>query len=567
LADIEGTQDRGEDGERVVAYVEDADVQVRDAARREIDVRLLPWDTVIETRSGPEEFRRGAFAGVSPDGLYLMPMEHEVGFGLGQVGQMRPIRKPAGRSFRVWEADDGPYASFKVGRTQAGDEMLALAEDRIIRGVSVEFREVPGGTHTETRAGRRVRVHTRVDADAASLTYHPAYGERAEVVAVRSHEEAAPMGETVAPNGADTTTAVVPASAPEAAWDAFFDRLAETQARSSEREDKYLARLENLEERARASFAMPGEPKPVEETPGVGIWMETVLKLLTGERITNDRMRALDDLITTDNAGVVPPTYGSEIIGIIDPARPFLASTRRIETPSTGMSLILPRIVTRPTVATQATQKTDIDSTATSIDTQTYNAITKAGGGDISLQLLKRSSPSFLSLYLELLFEAYAIESDDEAVDVLLAASLSNGGTLDPEDASFGSAWSNAIGVSRRLAPDTIWMSSTAVAAFIDAKASTTNQPLYSNIAANFTAGGGEGGTISALRPVHVPALDDEAVDVIVGPSRGFLWAEDGTYTLQVDVPAKAGRDVAVVGMLWFAPIYPTAFTKYVLAS
>jgi hypothetical protein len=159
--------------------------------------------------------------------------------------------------------------------------------------------------------------------------------------------------------------------------------------------------------------------------------------------------------------------------------------------------------------------------------------------------------------------------ADDKAVDALLAASgVNTGSALDPGDGpQFGDAWENGAAVGRRFTPDTIWLSSQAVGQFIDAQSTTTNLPLYANIAANFTAASGTGGTISGLRPIHVPALDDEAYDVIVGPSRGFAWAEDGTYTLQVDVPAKAGRDVGLVGMIWFAPLYPAAFTRYALSG
>jgi hypothetical protein len=156
-----------------------------------------------------------------------------------------------------------------------------------------------------------------------------------------------------------------------------------------------------------------------------------------------------------------------------------------------------------------------------------------------------------------------SLSAEDRAVDVLLAASPTAGGVIAPANLTLGAAWTNAN--NSRLRPDTIWMSSAAVAAFVDAKATTTNQPMYSNLEANITAGGGLGGSIQGLRPIHTPTLDNETVKVIVGPSRGFAWAEDGAYTLQVDVPSKAGRDVAMVSIFWFAPLYASAFTTYTL--
>lgn len=557
------------------SVVIESEIQVRNLAKREVDMRIAPFDTIIQTLSGPEVIVRGAFADTDPSKVLLMGLEHEVHLGIGQDGRVIPTRRPNGKALSIEERADGAYATFRVAKTAGGDEFLALAEDGVVGGVSVEMGR-NARTRTETRNGRRTSVVEFADLRAVSPTYQPAYAD-ARVLAVRSQEEDAPVAEDKAPaNGATEDT---PEPRVELATRSVADtEMANHFAKIFESSTSSIVdRLEKIEERTRSQFVVPGAPN-VQPKVNRGEWMGTVLKMLSGDRIPDIQTRALADLITTDNAGVVPDAYVNDMIGIIDPSRPFLESTRKLDTPDAGMTLVVPRIVTRPTVGTQVTEKTQVTSTATAIDTVGYDAITKAGAGDISLQLLKRSSPSFLGLYLELLAEAYAIETEDEAVDVLLAqAAVVEGGTLDPENASFGSAWTNAF--NSRLRPDTIWMSSAAVAAFIDAKASGTNAPLYSNLAGNITAGGGLAGTISGLRPVHVPALDNVTVDadsvtagvqnaaVIVGPSRGFAWAEDGTYTLQVDVPARAGRDVALVGILWYAPMYPSAFTIYGLAA
>jgi hypothetical protein len=317
------------------------------------------------------------------------------------------------------------------------------------------------------------------------------------------------------------------------------------------------------------SFDIPGAPSEKQKVEP-GHWMEVALKVLSGERIPDMQYREVADFITTDNAGIVPDAYSDRLIGVIDPRRPFMASTERLPVPSSGMSLVVPIITQRPTVAAQSTEKSELSSQKSIISTESFDMATYGGVGDISLQLLKRADRSFLELYLRLLAEAYAIETEDAAVSSLITA-INDGGpepatALDPEDLNLGTSFETSFDAIRRP-PDTIWLSTGALSAFIDAKNDGSNAPLYPGATAAITAGRGAEGTISGLRPVHVPALDDKGAYAIVGPSNGFAWAEEGTFTLQVDVPSKAGRDVALVGMVWNVPWYPTAFTLFNVAS
>ncbi len=532
----------------------DPQLEIRDADKRELGMLIVPWDTVIETNLGPEMFQRGAFSEVDPKKVVLR-MDHD--------------NPPTGRGVSLEEREDGAHMGFRVSKTSRGDDQLTLVSDGTSTGASVGFHEVPGGTLIEQRNGRRVRVHRKVNLREVSTTWQPAY-ERAAVTYLRSQDDAAapaaegdaPVAEEQAPASGATETVQ---SAPPVTFD--FTPFERAVTSMNETATTIASRLDRLEEQTRSQFSIP-DGKPHRPKATQGDWFLAALQMFTGERISQRELetRDLAELITTDNLGVVPDAFSSELIGVIDPRRPFMQSTRRLNTPASGMTLVMPKIITRPTVAQQMEEKDQLQSTETSVTTVTFDAVSKGGAGDISLQLLKRSDPSFLGLYLELLAEAYAQEAEQEAVEALLDSGVNSGGAMDPEALVLASAWSDTFQAIRRP-PDTIWLSSAAVGAFLDAKADGTNAPLYSQITANFTAGGGVGGSISGLRAVHVPALDATANDVIIGPSSGFAWAEDGTYTLQVDVPAKAGRDVAIIGMLWFAPLYPAAFTAYSVAG
>lgn len=347
------------------------------------------------------------------------------------------------------------------------------------------------------------------------------------------------------------------------------------------------ARIVELEERGRQAIAFPdgfANATRRDEAIARGRWAQLALRSLAGERIGTAELvdvlpglqtRAVADVTTADNLGVVPEQFRTELIGEINRSRPFLESTREVPAGASGLTFNFPKITQRPLVGVQAAEKDELASRKTIIGTVPFEAVTAGGVGDLSLQLLRRSSPQFLTLWLDLLAEAYAINADDMAVDALLAeASVVEGGTLDPESPSFGGAFTNAAAVangSTSLLPDRMWLSTAALAAFIDAKEPTGGggRPLYPGLAsiAGVTSGANGGPLPITMRPVWVPALDDELVDVIVGPSRGFAWAEDGTYSLQADVPSKAGRDVGLVGMLWLMPLYPAAFTSYTLPA
>jgi HK97 family phage major capsid protein len=532
--------------------------------KRILGLRIAPYGVVADSRYGPLMFERGAFGDVDPREVRLR-MDH--------------ADPPTGTGRSFVDKPDAAYMDFAVSRTQRGDEQLELAADGTSTGASIGFHEV-GKVRVEQIDGRRVLVFPpdTVRLDEVSTTWQPTFKD-AGVIYVMSKQGDTTVAETEAPVIKDVKDEA------DRALPALVDRiLSASDDRNREMAGKMEAVLsqlgswqERFEELARSQFTMPaGESRP---RPKLHHWVEVTLRNMAGQRISPHELKtlALDDVITTEQPGLVPSVFTADYDDLINADRPFLSSTRNVVPPRTGNSMTLPIITTRAVAGTQAggAEKGALTTTATKVGTGTFNYASVFGGADISVQMLNRAEASFFDLLTGDIAMAYALDCEVKAIDALLAGytdsasaahAPATGGALDPEAFSPGAAWETSIAVYKR-APDTIWMSAAAVSAFIDAKEDGTNRPLYSDLAAAFTAGGGPGGSLSGLRPVYVPALDPEDVDVIIGPSRGFVWAEDPARTLQADNPAQAGRDIVLAGGIFPAPRFADAFTVYTLSS
>ena len=522
---------------------------VRDAEKREIEARIVPWNTVIVTSKGREMFAPGAFAGTDA-GRVVLRMSHQ--------------DPPAGRGLSFEDRADGAYMSFRVSKTQKGDEILTLASDGVTQGVSVGFETVPGGTEYREVDGYQTDVYTRALLREVSTTWMPAYPQ-AQVLAIREKEEEPPMAEGTA---AETTTAVDLSAITQ-----ITAGMQERDARFAELQEKVLASLEKIEERERSAIIVPSRGDRKE--PQFDQWLEAALKMRVGEPLNQRELeeRELSDVLLSDQS--VPTFFRPQITGFLNQRRAFLATTDEVAAPDGVTSIQIPVVTDLPEAGVQSEEKTEVASNALNIQSATVNGVTVAGAVDVSYQFIRRGPRTYFDLLRRAMLSALNASAEAEAIAALLngisygtgptTVTPTSGGTIDPEDLNLGGSWINAMDVVGEE-PDTLWASPAAVRGFIDAKDNGTNRPLYSTIVSDIVAGGVRG-SVQGLRFVPVPALADSGVDAIVGPSNYFAWAEDGTFELSADKPAILGRDIALATYMFFMPLAPAAFTTYTLAS
>ena len=285
--------------------------------------------------------------------------------------------RPIGRTVDNTSTDVGMTTTVRVSRTREGDDALILAADGVLAMFSVGVN--PTEFHYDDDG---VLIVDRGDWHHTALLPFGAFSD----ALVTDVAASAPVLSNLngATNMTDTATPPIEATPPPVAVEAAP---------------------------APVPVHVPATAAVRREPP---LTLARVAELVAGANrgeITTDAVRAtlqaaLTNVTTTDIGSIVQPAYRGELLTIIDHGTPLLNALASSPLPASGMTIEYPAWDNTapngglPTTGIQATEKTAITSTPVKMVMRSNPVVTIAGGNDISLQAVERSSPSFLQAYL-----------------------------------------------------------------------------------------------------------------------------------------------------------------------
>jgi HK97 family phage major capsid protein len=266
-----------------------------------------------------------------------------------------------------------------------------------------------------------------------------------------------------------------------------------------------------------------------------------------------ERLERVQNTLTSDVAGLLPPTHLSQIMDIINKSRPVVASARQVGL--TSGQFTYPQITQRPQVLKQTAEKTEAGTAKMIAPMVTVSADTYLGGGDISWQAINWSTPDALQLWFDLAAEAYARATETAACSELGTAgggTISTGlGTTGTESfaqwraaiiAGVGSIYNTTGG---RSGTDTLYL---AAQRFFQLAGLGTDQVMQLSAVGNLDIGTMTG-TYAGLRVVGSYGFTN-ANTAIVGDGSALLAAETPGAPVEMRAvePAIGGMEVGVIG-------------------
>jgi len=265
--------------------------------------------------------------------------------------------------------------------------------------------------------------------------------------------------------------------------------------------------------------------------------------------------RALVDQITTDNPGLMAPTWLSEVFGIVDQGRPATVALGIRSAGSSGMEIDWPYYDgdLSTIVAQQLTEKSPVNSVKVSFKRASATLDTYAGASDVSYQLIRRSSPAYLGLYDRILQIAYGLTTETVFATELAAGAGAPALTYTTGTDDDGAAVKAVLfAASARVKtatgdPASVALASSDVYAALGGMA-WLQPPQYGTANVPGTASASSLRiNISGLEIIEAPALPDGTVIVTNAGAAG--WFEDGPFLVTAEDVEKLGRDVAIWGM------------------
>ena len=504
-------------------YIEASSIECSEE-RREISGKIVPLGTgeIGHTNLGAYTFAANSIQIPEPSKIKLLS-QHD-------------LKKPIGRMIASETRKDGIYATFKLSRSSGGNDALIMAQEGLVTGLSIGAEILASQPskdgHTVVSSAKLKEV---------SLVTVPAFAS-SEILEIAA-EEVIPVEEnsqTESEAVVEETTTVEAAPVEAAAVEA---------ARPTITAMAYTTPRINLNITA-------------------GQYAKAQLNASRGDADARELMAALQVATVAENTGMVPPTYLKDVIGIIDSSRPFIDSIERAALPASGMKIFTPKLGTQASVDLTA-EGAEFASSDTTVTFQEDTVVKFAGAGKLDLELVDRSDPSFLDLYLRELAASYAQKTD------AYASKIAADGSADSSSTTIYKAIAKSIADSygiMRQTPNNLLVATSGGNDDVDyagllGAVDGSNRPLFAAAAPQNAAGlitqGSTNGTIAGLNLVVDPNYAGGTAGVKVGlvyPTMAMRFHESGTLQIRANVVANGQLEIGIYGYVAVINRYPTAF-------
>jgi len=522
-----------------------------------LEACVVPWHTAARVTDDGRTFYTETWSPGS-----LVPEDRVVIYdghvpGGGGDGQLNPDRQPIGRADTFTERPDGLYATLRLANTSRGRDVYELARVLGFVNVSLEADVPVGGTGTVARTAATPCPLTGI-----AVVLPPGTGAFPGAVAAAGRA-AGDEDDDQADDDDTEETEANPDIEPDApAGRAAVGELVRAELarygmtpgrRPSGRTAGPLARFANFREFVTAARAAEGDRAAELRTAFAAAYQKW--RELDRLAATGTVGRALLDQVTVDNPGLMPPSWLTEVFGIVDRGRPSITALGGPRNPGdAGMDVYWPYYDgdLLAIVAEQTAEKAAINSVKVSFKRGQATLDTYAGGSDVSYQLQRRSSPSYMALYDRILQIAYGLTTEVAFATVLSAVDAAPD-VYDLAADTDGSALRAILfGASTEVRNVTGEPASVALAAtdvFIAlGGAPWLMPPAYGTQNISGTA---QASTlainISGLVITESPGLP--AGTMIVTNPGAAAWFEEGPFIVTAEDVEKLGTNVAIWGM------------------